>query len=58
MNRKDIATTFLQLASSGSVREAYEKYVHAGFIHHNGYFKGDKESLMKGMEEAHKIQPQ
>lgn len=57
MKRKDIATTFLQLASSGLVREAYDKYVHAGFKHHNGYFKGDRESLMKGMEEAHKISP-
>ncbi len=52
MNKKDIATTFLKLASSGKVREAYEKYVHPDFRHHNVYFKGDRESLLRGMEES------
>lgn len=51
MLKKDIATTFLQMASSGAVREAYEKYIHPEFIHHNGYFKGDRETLLRGMEE-------
>lgn len=51
MTKKDIATTFLKLASSGKVREAYEKYVHPNFIHHNAYYKGDRETLLKGMEE-------
>jgi predicted SnoaL-like aldol condensation-catalyzing enzyme len=51
MNKKDIATTFLKLASSGKVREAYEKYVHQDFIHHNAYYKGDRETLLVGMEE-------
>ena len=50
MNKK-IATSFLNLASSGKVREAYEKYVHSDFSHHNVYFKGDRESLLTGMEE-------
>ncbi len=52
MNKKDIATEFLRLAASGSVREAYEKYVHPDFTHHNPYFKGDRESLLVGMEES------
>ncbi len=51
MNKKDIATTFLQKASSGNVAEAYENYVHSDFRHHNAYFKGDRETLLKGMEE-------
>lgn len=51
MAKKDIATTFLELASSGKVREAYEKYVHQDFIHHNAYYKGDCETLLVGMEE-------
>lgn len=51
MNKKDIAASFLRLASSGKVREAYEKYIHPQFRHHNAYFKGDRESLLKGMEE-------
>lgn len=51
MNRKSIAESFLQLASSGKVGEAYEKYIHSDFIHHNAYFKGDRESLLRAMEE-------
>lgn len=38
MSKKEIATAFLQLASSGKVREAYEKYVHPDFRRHNAYF--------------------
>lgn len=57
MNKKEIATSFLQLASSGKVREAYEKYIHPQFRHHNAYFKGDRESLLKGMEENAKQFP-
>ena len=57
MTKKDIAKDFLELASSGKVREAYEKYVHEDFKHHNAYFKGDRESLMKAMEGAHRETP-
>jgi len=46
MNKKDIATLFLELVASGNVREAYDKYVHQDFKHHNAYFKGDRESLL------------
>lgn len=51
MTKKDVATTFLEMASSGEVREAYDKHVHPDFIHHNIYFKGDRETLLKGMED-------
>lgn len=51
MKKKDIATSFLHLASSGQVHEAYEQFIHPRFRHHNAYFKGDRESLLKGMEE-------
>jgi len=51
MNKKNIATSFLQLASSGQVRKAYEQYFHHQFRHHNAYFKGDRESFLKAMEE-------
>lgn len=51
MNKKEIASSFLVLASSGNVVEAYEKHVHPQFRHHNAYFKGDRESLQKAMEE-------
>ncbi len=51
-SKKEIAILFLRLASSGNVREAYEKYVHPRFRHHNPYFAGDRESLLVGMEES------
>ena len=51
MNKKQNATSFLQLASCGKVREAYDKYAHPDFSHHNAYFKGDRESLLVAMEE-------
>ena len=48
---KEAAMEFLRLVASGSVREAYQKYVAAGFRHHNPHFRGDAESLAAGMEE-------
>jgi predicted SnoaL-like aldol condensation-catalyzing enzyme len=57
MNKKEITMSFLRLASSGKVREAYEKYIHPQFLHHNAYFKGDRKSLLKGMEQNAKEFP-
>ena len=54
---KEAAVDFLKLASSGDVRKAYELYVAPDFKHHNPYYKGDRESLMKGMEDASKSSP-
>ena len=51
MNKKDMAVSFLRLASSGNVREAYNTYIHPQFRHHNPYFPGDRASLLAGMEE-------
>jgi predicted SnoaL-like aldol condensation-catalyzing enzyme len=51
-SKKDIAVLFLQLASSGNSRQAFRKHVHPQFSHHNPYFKGDRESLLTGMEES------
>ena len=50
-SNKDMAISFLKLAASGKVREAYSKFVGAGFRHHNPFFEGSTETLMKGMEE-------
>ncbi len=50
MNKKEVAIEFLKMASSGKVKKAYDKYIHQDFFHHNAYFKGDRETLMKGME--------
>jgi predicted SnoaL-like aldol condensation-catalyzing enzyme len=51
MNKQDSAISFLRLASSGNVREAYNTYIHPQFRHHNPYFPGDRASLLAGMEE-------
>lgn len=57
MTHKQMAVEFLKLAGSGYVAEAYERYVAQDFIHHNQYFKGDRQSLLTAMEEAHKVSP-
>jgi predicted SnoaL-like aldol condensation-catalyzing enzyme len=54
---KDIARSFLTLAASGNVDEAYAKHVDPAFIHHNQYFKGDRASLMEAMKESSRQTP-
>ena len=49
-SNKDAAVSFLKLASSGKVQDAYSKFVGAGFRHHNPFFEGSAESLQAGME--------
>ena len=51
-NRKHAAVSFLKLAASGRVDEAYANYISPNFRHHNPYFAGDAEPLKKGMAEA------
>ncbi len=51
-SKKEKAMTFLQLVSSGKVREAYRSYIGPGFCHHNPFFRGDADSLMLAMEES------
>ena len=41
----------MQLIGSGKIREAYRKHAAPAFRHHNPYFRGDADSLMKAMEE-------
>ena len=56
-NRKDAAKSFLQMAGSGNVQQAYDRYVAPSFIHHNPHFKGDRQSLLTAMQEASKASP-
>lgn len=51
MTKKEIAESFLKMASSGQVREAFAWHVHPQFCHHHAYFEGDRDSLLRGMEE-------
>lgn len=48
---KDSAVSFLQLAASGKADTAFEKFVAAGFRHHNPHFQSDAESLKQAMNE-------
>ena len=57
MSNMDKAKSFLLMAGTGKVKEAYEQFIAANFIHHNQYFKGDRQSLLNAMEEAHKTSP-
>jgi len=56
-NNKNAAVSFLELASSGNIREAYSKFVGDGFRHHNPFFEGSAESLRAGMEENARQNP-
>lgn len=48
---KEKAVSFLQLAASREVREAYDRFTGPDFRHHNPFFRGDADSLMLAMEE-------
>ena len=56
-SHSEIATEFLQLASSGRAHEAFERYVAKDFQHHNAWFPGDGPSLMKAMDDNAKQNP-
>lgn len=53
----EIATEFLSMAASGSVRMAYQRHVADSFTHHNAYFPGDRESLLVAMEQSAASEP-
>ncbi len=57
MNNKDIAVSFLKMASSGKVNEAYSKFIGTGFRHHNPFFAGTAEALQAAMEENARKNP-
>ena len=54
---KDAAQSFLKMAGTGKVQEAYDQYVAPSFIHHNQYFKGDRQSLLSAMQQASETHP-
>ena len=53
----EAAKSFLEMAGTGKVQEAYDQYVSPSFIHHNQYFKGDRQSLLRAMQDASKASP-
>ena len=57
VSNKTRAVNFLRMAGSGNVRQGDATFVADSFIHHNAYFKGDRESLLDAMEQAHRASP-
>ncbi|WP_017729680.1 nuclear transport factor 2 family protein [Nafulsella turpanensis] len=57
MTKKEIATSFLQLAGGGKVQEAFANFIAQDFLHHNQYFKGSRQALAEAMEEDHQTSP-
>ena len=57
MSNKEFAITFLNMVAAKKIKEAYDKCIAPNFIHHNQYFKGDRQSLMAAMEEASNKNP-
>lgn len=54
---KEIAIRFLEMAAGGQVHKAYAKFVDPSFRHHNAFFEGSAQSLMAGMEENARQNP-
>ena len=57
MTLAERAQKFLQLVALGSVDEGFEQFVHPHFIHHNAFFEGHREGLLKAMKEDHLTNP-
>lgn len=57
MGNADIATEFLRMCARGEVRAAYDRFVAADFVHHNAWFPGDRDALLRAMEESAAAEP-
>ena len=57
MGNPGIATSFLEMCARGDVRDAFDRYVSPDFVHHNAWFAGDRESLLRAMEESAAAEP-
>lgn len=56
-SHREHAVAFLKMVAMGDVQAAYEAYVAPDFIHHNQYFRGDRQSLLDAMAAAHESSP-
>ena len=55
--QKDIAKAFLQGIITDKVQEVYDLYTSPNFKHHNGFYRGDRESLLEGMIHSNTVFP-
>lgn len=56
-SNREIALSFFDLVVTGKVREWYNKYTGQDYMHHNQYFKADKETLIQAIEEDARANP-
>jgi len=54
---KYIAKAFLQGVVTDKVRDVYDLYTLPNFKHHNGFYSGDRESLLEGMIDSNTVFP-
>ncbi|MHA2355948.1 MAG: nuclear transport factor 2 family protein [Candidatus Thorarchaeota archaeon] len=54
---REIALSFFDLVVTGEVRKWFDKHTNQDLIHHNQYFKGDRETLILAIEEDAKANP-
>ncbi len=57
MTNKEVAIELLKWIVDGRIDEAYDKFTSTEMIHHNAWFKGDRESLRKAMHESQRENP-
>ena len=57
MSHAEQAVEFLRRCARGEVREAYARHVADGFIHHNPWFPGDRQSLLQAMQDSAASEP-
>jgi len=56
-SKREIALSFFDLVVTGKIREWFDEYTNEDLIHHNQYFKGDRETLILAIEEDARANP-
>ncbi|MHA2042643.1 MAG: nuclear transport factor 2 family protein [Candidatus Thorarchaeota archaeon] len=56
-SKREIALSFFDLVVTGKIREWFDEHTNEDLIHHNQYFKGDRETLILAIEEDARANP-
>ncbi|MFX1440983.1 MAG: nuclear transport factor 2 family protein, partial [Promethearchaeota archaeon] len=56
-SKREIALSFFDLIATGRIREWFDEHTNEDLIHHNQYFKGDRETLIQAIEEDARANP-
>ena len=57
-SNREIVLSFFDLVESREFRKWFDKHTNPDFIHHNQYFKGDRETLILAIEEDSRNNPE